>query len=167
MRRSLYLGVLFLITLSGAPELGRADESYGGHHEKYWRKAFERVRAGLDAVTSCRARLPDYCSWEYWESRGETEARAYKEYLEAKRRGEDVEDPLAKKIYVPEPCQELFRSYPDDMKVEADPEAPHSCPARLAVLTEAIDTVERYWREQHEQLETEAQHDAVPRHWRN
>jgi len=165
MRRSFCLGALLLIAVS-VPGSGGADGTYGGQGERYWRKAFERVRGGLASVADCRARLPDYCSWEYWESRGEAEAAAYKAYLAAKRRGEEVEDPLARTIHVPAPCQELFDGYPGGVRVEADPEAPHSCPARLGVLTEAIDGVEGYWREQGERLETAARHAAVPRHWR-
>ena len=164
MRRTLLLVALLLIA---APANAQSNETHGGHGEARWRKAFQQVRSGLDAVAACRARLPDYCSWEYWESRGETEAKAYKAYLEAKRRGETPEDPLAHKIYVPEPCQKLFRGYSETVAIKADPEAPHSCPARLAVLTEAIDRVEKHWREERERLKTEARHAAVPRHWRD
>ncbi len=164
MRRTLFLVVLLLIA---APANAQYNETHGSHGEAHWRNAFERVREGLEMAAACRARLPDYCSWEYWESHGETEAKAYKEYLEAKRRGENPEDPLARKIYVPDSCQKLFDGYPEGGRVEADPEAPHSCPARLAVLTEAIDGAETHWREERERLETEARHAAVPRHWRD
>ena len=166
MRRTHFLALLLLAAMTGLRAEAQSNDSYGGHGEAHWRNAFERVREGLETAAACRARLPDYCSWEYWESRGETEAKAYKEYLEAKRRGENPEDPLARKIYVPESCQKLFDGYPEGGRVEADPEAPHSCPARLAVLTEAIDGAERHWREQGEKLATEARQAAVPRHWR-
>ena len=141
-------------------------ETYGGHDEPYWRNAFQQVRDGLDALEPCRATLPDYCSWEYWESRNESDARAYRAYLEAKRRGEPAEDPLARKVYIPEACQKLFDTYPEEISVEADPDAPDSCPERIRVLVEAIDKVEAYWRERGDELEREAHYAAVPRHWR-
>ncbi len=164
MRRTLFLVALLLIA---APVNAQFNETHGGHGEAHWRRAFQQLQSGQAAAAACRARLPDYCSWEYWESRGETEAKAYKAYLEAKHRGETPEDPFAHKIYVPEPCQRLFDSYPETIAIKADPKAPHSCPARLAVLTEAIDRVEKHWREERERLETEARHAAVPRHWRD
>jgi hypothetical protein len=141
-------------------------ETYAGHGERYWRNAFQQVRGGLDSLEPCRATLPDYCSWEYWESRNESDARAYRAYLEAKRRGEPAEDPLARKIYIPEACQKLFDTYPEGVTVEADPDAPHSCPGRISALVEAIDKVEAYWRERGEELEREAHYATVPRHWR-
>ncbi len=141
-------------------------ETYGGQGERYWQNAFQQVRGGLDSLEPCRATLPDYCSWEYWESRNESDARAYRAYLEAKRRGEPAEDPLARKIYIPEACQKLFDTYPEGITIEAAPDAPHSCPARISVLVEAIDKVGAYWRERGEELEREAHYATVPRHWR-
>ena len=164
MRRTLFLVALLLIA---APAHAQSKKTHGGPGEAHWRKAFKQVQSGHAAAAACRARLPDYCSWEYWESRGETEAKAYRVYLEAKRRGETPKDLLAYKIHVPEPCQKLFDGYPGTVAIKADPKAPHSCPARLAVLTEAIDRVEKHWAEERERMETEARHAAVPRHWRD
>ena len=165
MRRSLFW-LLLLATLIAPRAQAQSPETYGGHGQAHWSKAFKQVRNGLAAAAACRATLPDYCSWEYWESRGDAEAQSYKQYLEAKRRGENPEDPLAHKIHVPEACQKLLDVYPERVEIKADPDAPHSCPARLAVLVEAIERIETYWRQERERLETEARHAAVPRHWR-
>ena len=141
-------------------------ELYGGHDESYWRKAFTELREAPERIAACRATLPDYCSWEYWESRNDEDAKAYRDYLAARRRGESVEDPLARKVYVPEPCQKLIDAHPDDITVEVDPAASQRCDTRLNALTHGIETVEAYWRERGERLEREARYSAVPRSWR-
>jgi hypothetical protein len=134
--------------------------------EQSWRNSFRQLHRGLAAVEACRARLPDYCSWEYRKSREESEIQAFREYIDAKRRGEDVKDPLEGKVYVPKECEDLFDEYPDSVTLRPDPAAPDSCRTRVATLIRAIDEVARYWKLRRGELEREARRNAVPRSWR-
>ncbi|MFQ5513097.1 MAG: hypothetical protein ACE5FG_01570 [Myxococcota bacterium] len=145
---------------SGSPTLE------DGPSEASWREAFDELHEALTLLGRCRAGLDDYCSWEYRKSREESEVQAFREYLEARRRGEDVEDPLANKVYVPEACQELFDRHPEEIVARPDGSLPEGCRRRFEALTREIDRVERYWTERGEELERRARQAGIPKAWR-
>ena len=134
--------------------------------ELRWRQSFHQVRKGLAAIDACRARLPDYCSWEYYRSRGDSEVQAYKKYLDARKRGEDVEDPQAGRIFVPPECRTVFETYPGKIELREDRNASSSCRTRIAVLIESIERVESHWTERSAALKASARNAGVPDAWR-
>jgi len=164
--------LLSLITLPAHPQPNAADSApatsgaANTQDERFWRGAFERVHKGLAAVDACRGRLQDYCSWERLKSREASEVQAFREYLDAKHRGEDARDPLDGKVYVPKECQQLFEDHPDEVTPRPDPDGPDSCLTRVTALIKAIDEVASYWEQRREELESEARLNAVPMSWR-
>ena len=90
--RVLMLGLVMALSSPGA--VAQTDDTVpaapadGVKSEKEWRAAFRSARDGEASVVACRAKLSDYCSWEYYRSREESEVQAYHEYLAARRRGE-------------------------------------------------------------------------------
>ncbi len=162
----LLLSVMIPLLVEAQNEPAVGAEASGARGEAYWRHAFDDLRKGFDALESCRARLPDYCSWEYYRSREESSAEAYRLYLEAKRRGQPATDPLAGKVLVPDECQQLFNRYPEKIQLVPDPDRPESCLTRSAVLIETVDRVAAYWAKRRTDLETAARLEAVPRDWR-
>jgi hypothetical protein len=161
---------LIMIPTHSQPNAGHQAPGRSGatnsKDERFWRGAFEQVHRGLATVDACRGRLTDYCSWERLKSREESEVRAFRDYLDAKRRGEDVKDPLEGKVYVPKECQKLFEGYPEEVTPRPDPDAPDSCLTRVTALIDAIDEVASYWEQRREELEREARQNAVPMSWR-
>ena len=158
-------GVALLLLTMTPTSLAGADPS-SPRDEQYWRSAFRGVRDASDALENCHMTLADYCTWERLESHKRSETDRYQAYLEARRRGEHAEDPLATKVYVPEACQRALDTSPRTLRVETTPDAPQSCRTRINALLAAIESVEVYWNERAEQLEQEARHAAVPHRWR-
>ncbi len=162
----LLLSVMIPLLVEAQNEPAVGAEPSGARGETYWRHAFDDLRKGFDALESCRARLPDYCSWEYHHSRDESSAEAYRLYLAAKRTDHPATDPLAGKVLVPDDCQQLFDGYPEKIQLVPDPDRPESCLTRSEVLIEAIDGVAAYWEKRRTDLESAARQEAVPRDWR-
>ena len=129
-----------------------------------WRQDFQALERADTSLAACRAELPEYCSWEYRKSREESETTAFREYLDARARGESVDDPLAGKVYVPAACQELFETLSPPPVPHGDPGKPETCLSRTNALLAAIAGVERYWETKRLVLEREARGEGYALH---
>lgn len=149
---------------AGKPPASAAAESADKRGEAHWRDRFTKIRDQLALVELCRQELPRYCENEYYATHDPNAALAFRKYLNQKNAGEDPDESLLPKLYLPESCEHIFEAAVELERPQD--EFPSTCLWRVTRVTEATDAAERFWQGRLEALDEEASHAAVPRSWR-